>query len=81
MTDTRVTPSTFKVRIAALRFFFGMTCGREDLKRYMQFRTDPRKLPAVFTVEEVFDILIAAPGRGLKYRAALSVSYWAGNIG
>src|SRR6056297_3005041 len=47
MTDTGVTPSTFNTRIVALRFFFGMTCGREDMKRYMQFRTEPRKLPVV----------------------------------
>jgi hypothetical protein len=52
MTDTGVTPSTFNVRIVALRFFFGMTCGREEMKRYMQFRTEPRKLPVVFSVEE-----------------------------
>jgi len=55
-----------------------MTCGREEMKRYMQFRTEPRKLPVVFSVEEVSDILIAAPGPGLKYRAALSISYGAG---
>lgn len=78
MTDTGVTPSTFNTRIVALRFFFGMTCGREDMKRYMQFRTESRKLPAVFSVEEVSDILMAAPGPGLKYRAALSISYGAG---
>src|SRR6056297_906642 len=78
MTDTGVTPSTFNTRIVALRFFFGMTCGREDMKRYMQFRTEPRKLPVVFSVEEVSDILMAAPGPGLKYRAALSISYGAG---
>ncbi|MFC3061030.1 tyrosine-type recombinase/integrase [Paenirhodobacter populi] len=78
MTDTGVTPSTFNVRIVALRFFFGMTCGREDMKRFMQFRTEPRKLPVVFSVEEVSDILMAAPGPGLKYRAALSISYGAG---
>ena len=35
MTDTEVTPSTFNTRIVALRFFFGITCGREDLKRFM----------------------------------------------
>ncbi|MEY8843156.1 site-specific integrase, partial [Cribrihabitans sp. XS_ASV171] len=74
MTDAGVTASTFNVRIMALRFFFGMTCGREDMKRYMQFRTQPRKLPVVFSVEEVSDILMAAPGPGLKYRAALSIS-------
>ena len=47
MTDTGVTASTFNTRIIALRFFFGMTCGREDMKRFMQFRTQPRKLPMV----------------------------------
>ncbi len=78
MTDTGVTASTFNVRIVALRFFFGMTCGREGMKRHMQFRTQPRKLPVVFSVEEVSDILVAAPGPGLKYRAALSISYGAG---
>ena len=77
MTDTGVTPSTFNIRIVALRFFFGMTCGREDMKRFMQFRTEPRKLPVVFSVEEVSHILMAAPGPGLKYRAALSISYGA----
>ena len=70
MTDTGVTPSTFNVRIVALRFFFGMTCGREEMKRYMQFRTEPRTLPVVFSVEEVSDILMAAPGPGLKYRVS-----------
>ncbi len=78
MTDTGITPSTFNTRIVALRFFFGMTCGREEMKRYMQFRTEPRKLPVVFSVDEVSDILMAAPGPGLKYRAALSISYGAG---
>ncbi|CUH99178.1 tyrosine-type recombinase/integrase [Leisingera aquaemixtae] len=78
MTDTVVTPATFNARIVALRFFFGMTCGREEMKRYMQFRTQPRRLPVVFSVEEVSDILMAAPGPGLKYRAALSISYGAG---
>ena len=48
------------------------------MKRYMQFRTEPRRLPVVFSVEEVSDILMAAPGPGLKYRAALSISYGAG---
>jgi integrase/recombinase XerD len=44
----------------------------------MQFRRAPRKLPAVLSVEEVGDILAAAPGPGLKYRAALGISYDAG---
>ncbi len=84
MTDAGVTPSTFNARIVALRFFFGMTCGREEMKRYMQFRTEPRRLPVVFSVEEVSDILMAAPGPGLKYRVALSATpdhHAAGRIG
>jgi site-specific recombinase XerD len=32
----------------------------------------------VFSVEEVSDLLTATPGPGLKYRAALSISYGAG---
>ena len=78
LTNAGVTPSTFNARIIALRFFFGMTCGREEMKRYMQFRREPRKLPVVLSVAEVSDILLAAPGPGLKYRAALSISYGAG---
>ena len=78
MTDTEVTPSVYNTRITALRFFFGMTCGREEMKRYMQFRTEPRKLPAVLSAEEVSELLAVAPGPGLKYRAALSISYGAG---
>ncbi len=78
MTDTGVTTSTFNTRIVSLRLFFGTTCGREEMKRYMQFRRKPRKLPVVFSVEEVGNLLAAVPGPGLKYRAALSISYGAG---
>ncbi len=44
----------------------------------MQFRTQPRKLPTVLSLEKVSALLAAAPGPGLKYRAALSISYGAG---
>lgn len=40
----------------------------------MRFRTEPRKLPVVFSAEELFGRLKAAPGPGLKYRAALGIS-------
>jgi site-specific recombinase XerD len=78
MTDNEVTPSVYNARITALRFFFGMTCDREDMKKYMQFRTEPRKLPIVLSIEEVAAVLAAAPGPGMKYRAALSIGYGAG---
>jgi integrase len=48
------------------------------MKSFMQFKTQPKKLPEVFSVQEVSDLLMATPGPGLKYRAALSISYGAG---
>lgn len=73
MSDAGVTPTTFNARILALRFFFGMIRGREEMKRYMQFRTQSRKLPVASSVEEASDLLIAAPRPGRRYRAALSI--------
>jgi site-specific recombinase XerD len=78
MTEDGVSASTFNVRIISLRFFFGVTCGREEMKRFMQFHRKPRKLPVVLSVEEVAGLLAAVPGPGLKYRAALGISYGAG---
>ena len=71
MTDSEVTPPTFNARIMALQFLFGTTCDCEGMKRYMQFRTQPRRLPTVLSIEEVAEVIAAAPGLGLKYRAAL----------
>lgn len=78
MTEDGTSASTFNVRIISLRFFFGITCGHEEMKRFMQFHRKPRKLPIVLSVEEVADLLAAVPGPGLKYRAALGISYGAG---
>ena len=78
MADDGVSASTFNVRIISLRFFFGVTCGHEEMKRFMQFHRKPRKLPVVLSVEEVATLLAAVPGPGLKYRAALGISYGAG---
>jgi len=62
--------------VSALRFFFGVTLGRDDANQGMTTVREPRKLPVVLSPEEVARLLDAAPG--LKYRAALSVSYGAG---
>jgi integrase/recombinase XerD len=78
MTNDGVSASTYNVRIISLRFFFGFTCGREEMKRFMQFHRKPRKLPIVLSVEEVADLMAAVPSPGLKYRAALGISYDAG---
>ncbi len=78
MTDTGVSTGVFNARIVSLRFLFGMTCGRQEMKRYIQFRRKPKKLPVVLSVEEVGDLLTAVPGPGLKYCAALGISHGAG---
>lgn len=78
MKENDVSASTFNSRIVALRFFFGVTCGKEEMKRYMQFQRKPARQPVVLSVEEVSDLLTAVPGPGLKFRAALGISYGAG---
>ena len=69
MTNAGVTPTTFNARIVALRLFFATTCGREEMVRHMQFRRQPRKLPVVLSIEEVSDLLMAAPevSRGAQH--------------
>jgi site-specific recombinase XerD len=78
MTNDGVSASTYNMRIISLRFLFSVTGGREEMKRYMQVHRKPRKLPIVLSVEEVATLLAAVPGPGLKYRAALGISYGAG---
>ena len=62
--------------VTALRFFFSVTLGRQDVTERLPFVREPRKLPVVLSPEEVQRFLDAAPG--LKYRTALSVAYGAG---
>jgi integrase len=38
----------------------------------------PRKLPRVLTLDQVARLLEAAPGPGLKHKAALGIAYGAG---
>ncbi len=78
MTKDAVSATTFNVRIISLRLFFSITCGREEMKRYMQFHRQPRTLPVVLSIEEVAKLLASVPGPSLKYRAALGISYGAG---
>lgn len=78
MENTNVTPSTYNVRLVGLRFFFETTCKRPEKKECLHFRTELRKLPLVFSVEEVFELLKVAPGPELKYRAAPNTSFGTG---
>ncbi|MEH6727386.1 MAG: site-specific integrase [Hyphomicrobiales bacterium] len=44
MTDAGITPTTFNARIVALRFFFGMTCGREEYPSWSSYFFSPFSL-------------------------------------
>jgi site-specific recombinase XerD len=68
--------TSMNAAVSALRFFFGVTLGRDDAQAGMTTVREPRKLPVVLSPEEVARLLDAAPG--LKYRAALSLAYGAG---
>jgi integrase/recombinase XerD len=73
-----VQPPKMNSCASALRFFFTVTLGRVDLAHQLARTNYPRKLPRILTPDEVGRLLEAAPGPGLKYKAALSIAYGAG---
>jgi len=77
-TESGVQPPAMNSSVAALRFLFKITLGRADLATQLARIHYPRRLPRVLSLEDVGRLLEAAPGPGLKYKAALSVAYGAG---
>jgi integrase/recombinase XerD len=73
-----VRPCSFNSAVSALRFFFCTTLGQPALGHQLARVHCARKLPRVLPPEDVMRLLEAAPGPGLKYKAALSVAYGAG---
>ncbi|MBY6058621.1 tyrosine-type recombinase/integrase [Leisingera daeponensis] len=69
---------TFNHRLSALSFFFSVTCDRSEMKRYLRYQREAKKIPVVLSPREIAQILAAAPGPGLKYSAALSAAYGCG---
>ena len=57
----------------ALRFFISVTLGRANLAQQLTRVDYPRKLPRILVPDDVARLIEAAPGPGLKYKAALSV--------
>jgi hypothetical protein len=75
-TQTGMQPPSINSAVAALRFFFTVTLDRPDLARRLTIVREPRRLPAVLSVEEVTLLFEAAPGP--KYKAAFATAYGAG---
>jgi site-specific recombinase XerD len=76
MRSNGASATSMNAAVSALRFFFGVTLGRDDARVGMTTVREPRRLPEVLSPEEVGRLLDAAPG--LKYKAALSIAYGAG---
>ncbi len=76
MRSSGASATSMNTAVSALRFFFGVTLGRDDAQAGMTTVREPRKLPVVLISQEVTRLLDAAPG--LEYRAALSLAYGAG---
>jgi site-specific recombinase XerD len=78
MKERGVGAPTFNNRLTVLSFFFSATCPRPEMKRHMRYQRAAKKIPVVLSAEEVVRIIEAAPGPGLRYRAAFSVAYGGG---
>jgi site-specific recombinase XerD len=75
-TQSGMQPPSINSAVSALRFFFTVTLDRPDLARRLTVVRQPRRLPAVLSVEEISLLLQAAPGP--KYKAAFATAYGAG---
>ena len=68
--------TTMNSSVAALRFFFNVTCERPEVLRHLTLVNQPRKLPNVLSAHEVLRLLESA--KGPKYKAAFGAAYGAG---
>jgi site-specific recombinase XerC len=75
-TQIGMQPPTINRAVSALRFFFTVTLDRPDLARRLTVVPQPRRIPAVLSVEEVTLLLPAATAP--KYKAAFATTYGAG---
>jgi site-specific recombinase XerD len=62
--------------VCALRFFYGVTLGRNEMPERIAYAREPRKLPLILGADEVVRFLEAVPS--LKTRTALTTAYGAG---
>jgi integrase/recombinase XerD len=76
LADLRQSWSHINQVSCALRFFFGVTLGRQEAFARIAVAKEPKKLPVVLSADEVVRFLQAVPG--LRNRAALTTAYGAG---
>jgi len=77
LVSQRIAWGTLNQIVCALRFFYGVTLGRDAaMLERIAYAREPRKLPVVLSAEEVVRFLGAVPS--LKSRMALTAAYAAG---
>jgi integrase/recombinase XerD len=74
--EKKVSASTFRQDISALRFFYTVTLNREWMIHHLPYPRVSKKLPEVLSQEEVKRLIKGA--RNLRDRALLSVAYSTG---
>ena len=63
-------------KVCALRFFYGITMGQNEIPERIAYAREPKKLPVILGADEVIRFLEAVPS--LKTRTALTTAYAAG---
>jgi integrase/recombinase XerD len=71
-TQIGMQPPSISSAVSALRFFFTVTLERPDLARRLTVVPQPRRIPAVLSVEEV--TLLLREESGPKYKAAFATA-------
>jgi site-specific recombinase XerD len=74
--EKHVSWSYYNQTVAALRFLYNVTLGRDDLLKRIACPKQPKKLPVVLSPDEIVRFFQAIPG--LKHRASLMTAYAAG---
>ena len=75
-TERRVSMSHYNQTRCALRFFYGITLGRDDVAQSIAPAKQPRTLPVVLSADEVARFFAAITN--IKHRAILMTAYAAG---
>ena len=72
----RVSASSHKMHVAAIKFLYGVTLGRPEVAVRLPWPKVPTKLPDILSRAETEELLAAVPS--VKYRAILMAAYGAG---
>ncbi len=76
LVSTQISWAALNQTVSALRFFYGVTLGREDMPERIPYARKPKKLPVILSADEVVRFLQAIAC--LRNRVALTTAYATG---